>query len=127
MKLQAPPDTGIIPEDGQWGEIYVQVKFVKDGTDDTSGEPKLIQNLEEILKVESEPIEGKLAIRIIHAKGLEVKDTVIEGGKSDPYVRVALPNGQQLETDVSTNNLNPIWNYKRELEFSCPKNVNITF
>ena len=123
MTIQAPPDSSIIPEDGKWGELYVQVKFVKDGTEDKSGEPPLIQKLEEVLKLESVPIEGKIAIRIIHAKGLPVTDNLLEGSKSDPYVRVILPNGKQYETEVSTNNLNPIWNHKQDMEFSCPKNV----
>jgi len=121
--VQAPPKTSIIPENNKWGELYVQVKFLKDGTENDANEPDLLYDLEEMLKVESEPIEGSLSIRVIHAKGLPITDSLAEGGLSDPYVKIIVPEAKVQQTEVSANNLNPIWNYKIELPVTIPKNV----
>lgn len=96
---------------------------MKIGTPDDGKEPQMAYNLEEMLKVEALPIEGTLSIRTIHAKGLPVTDTFMNGGKSDPFVRVILPNDRTYDTDVKSNNLNPIWNHKYEAEFAIPTSV----
>ena len=112
-----------MPENNKWGELYVQVKFLKDGTQDDPKEPLILYNLEEMLKVESEPIEGSLSIRVIHAKGIPITDSLAEGGLSDPFVRIIIPETKVQQTGVSANNLNPIWNYKLDLPVTIPKNV----
>lgn len=123
LEVQAPPESKMIAENNKWGELYVQVKFVKIGTPDDGKEPVMAYNLEEILKTEALPIEGTLSIRTIHAKGLPVTDGILQGGKSDPYVRVVLPNDKVYETEVKSNNLNPVWNNKYEAEFAVATSV----
>lgn len=98
--------------------------FVPEGQDAESVPfPPLKENLKEILEKERAPEIGTFHIRVIHAKGLPVMDSGIEGNSCDPYIEIHLPNGKILKTDVKKNTLRAIWKQAFTEKISVPKNV----
>jgi len=60
---------------------------------------------------------ARLLITVESAYNLYNSDGVL-AGKSDPYVIVEVPGqeGMRLQTDVISNELNPVWNFTGEIE-----------
>lgn len=58
-----------------------------------------------------------LLVTLIQAKGLRNTDAGTRGDKSDPYCTCEIPRKpkSKIETPVVWNNLNPVWNYTRQI------------
>lgn len=116
MKQEAGP-AGI-------GDLYVQLRFFKEGEADDGSAPPLLENLEEALKKENEPIKGKLKVHVVHAKDLIAADSSrIQGSKSDPYCKVTFPDGSTLKTGVTKQNLTAIWKEMMTKDINIPKST----
>eukprot|EP00928_Gymnodinium_smaydae_P095597 TRINITY_DN8251_c0_g1_i3.p2 TRINITY_DN8251_c0_g1~~TRINITY_DN8251_c0_g1_i3.p2 ORF type:complete len:135 (+),score=7.08 TRINITY_DN8251_c0_g1_i3:82-486(+) len=68
-------------------------------------------------------------IKIVKARNLQASDTFLEGESSDPFVELKTDShikvryGQQKQTHVVIQNLNPEWNTNLDVEFDyrCPE------
>lgn len=94
-----------------FGDIYVQVKFVEHEMIDDLKEPEIIQDI---------ALNGSLFINVIFGKGLRVADSTT----SDPYVEISLPNKVKLKTSTIKETLNPVWNFKEKVPIKIPEEVN---
>jgi Ca2+-dependent lipid-binding protein, contains C2 domain len=119
VPITEPPNTSLVPDGANWGEVYVQVKFQKAGTGNSTEDAPLLVDLKAQLLEEAKPVQGNLHIRVVHGKGLPVMDIT----SSDPFVRIIMPNQETFDTPVSSSNLNPIWRYKKTVPIKLPKNV----
>ena len=94
------------------GQIYVQMKFMKDAKEeDHEGCPTIKELVKEYGRV-----IGKLKVDIYSASGLYKSDFF---GKSDPFCIAYLsphPN-EHLTTPVQKNTMEPIWNFKEKFLF----------
>ena len=89
------------------GELYVQVKYVPDGANDTSSpEPKLIEDLQAQIDKENEIIKGQLKVKLIHGKKL----LPLDGSASDPFVKITATGCKEEDGPVLKKTVNPKWN-----------------
>lgn len=110
------------------GEIYLQIKFIKEGeTEKDSSYPQFLENLEETLQKENQPIKGKLKVHCVHAKDVIISDTWVQGGKSDPYCKVTFPGGKSLETGVVPKNTTAVWKQVLAQDINIAKSVKYYF
>ena len=120
VKLDPPP--GYESKDA--GEVYIQVRYLPKGTidnqfipkpkytlppqDQTGGGGGEVQPQEPpATNVNNDVMKGQLKVVVKLGRNIKNQDW---GGKSDPFVRIKLPDGQKAETKVIDNNLNPEWN-----------------
>ena len=126
FELNGPEDVKRKQNIESFGQIYLQVKFLKQGMQDDGVKPPVKQNIEEYIKQEAELkkqlIIGKLYLNIIHARGLVRADDGATG-KADPFVTVYLPNKKTVKSDYKEKTLNPIWNFKQEVSLNIPRSV----
>jgi Ca2+-dependent lipid-binding protein len=55
---------------------------------------------------------GKIALNIIKCNELRAADTgPFKSGKSDPYLKITLPNGVEMKSPTIKKELNPVFNY----------------
>ena len=110
FKLSGNPNVIAKKKVQDFGEIYVQVKFVEQGMIDDNVEPEMIEDIE---------LNGTLCINAIFGKGLRVADSTT----SDPYVKISLPNKTSIQSDTIENSLNPVWNFKQNVPIKIPDEV----
>lgn len=91
----------------KFGEIYLQARFLKEGSVDDKSVPEVTENLDEVILANT--YEGVLELRVIHATGLISTDSGMEGSTSDPYLQIVLPDKKEWSSKVLKNSLNPIW------------------
>lgn len=74
FELDGPADVKRKQDIESFGQVYLQVKYMKPGMKDEGAKPAVKQNIEEYLKQEAELkkqlLIGKLYINVVHAKGL---------------------------------------------------------
>ena len=102
---------------GSFGEIYVQVRFLKEGMLDDNKEPELLENLEAVLAEQNALIKGTLKLNLNHAKNLISKD----GKPGNPYCTITVPNNKLAKTQIIKNTINPIFESKRTFPISLTK------
>jgi len=106
------------------GDLYVQAKFFNEGEADDGSVPPLLENLEEILKKENQPIKGKLKVHCVHVKDVIAADnSFIQGSKSDPYCIVTFPDGSTMKTGVTKQNLTAIWKEMMTKDINIPQST----
>lgn len=110
FKLQGNPELIAEYKAQDFGDVYVQVKFVEAGMIDDHQEPEYLDEIE---------IYGNLFINVIFGKGLRPAD----GRTSDPYVEIFLPNKNKLTTKTINKTLNPVWNHKEKAPLRIPLEV----
>jgi Ca2+-dependent lipid-binding protein len=90
-------------------QIYLQIKFLDKGQMDPAIDAPLLEDLTTTLL--SKQRNGKLIIKILHAKGLLKTDTGLKGGGGDPYVKFYFPNKNSdfKKTTVKEDTLLPQW------------------
>jgi len=97
-----------------FGQIYVQMMFLKEGQLDSDPVPSVKFNLDTFLKEQEERMKeaiiGKIFVNVIYGKGLAIGDET----SSDSFCRVIFPNGNKVKSSVMKENLNPLWNFKTE-------------
>jgi len=97
-----------------FGQIYVQMMFLKEGQLDFDPVPPVNFDLTEFLKEQEERLKesivGKLFVNVVYGKGLAIGDDT----SSDSFCRVIFPNGTKIKSDVMKENLNPLWRFKTE-------------
>jgi Ca2+-dependent lipid-binding protein len=85
------------------GSVYLQAYFVPDGSKDPNTKPVDIDG--KVTLASDNIIRGTLKVRAVHARELKAADR----GSSDPYVIVKFPNGEEAESEVKKDTLNPLW------------------
>jgi hypothetical protein len=94
-----------------FGMVYVQLLFLKDGENQTTKEPPLVEDIQ-VLAKQSE-VKGTILVNVVHGKDLMRNDKPWFGGgpgSSDPFVRLKWPNGTESQTKVRDGTITPVWN-----------------
>jgi len=78
---------------------------------------------------ESHTSQGRKIFLSMRGIDLDAKDSVLLGGKSDPYLIFRSPTGEEVfRTEVIKNNLNPVWNpFEIDLGKLCGNNLQSMF
>lgn len=65
---------------------------------------------------------ASLLIHVMHAEGLKKADTILQGGKADPYVKVYVGPALVFTTKSKSTTLNPDWDeiYRHSIDVSDP-------
>jgi Ca2+-dependent lipid-binding protein len=90
-----------------FGEIYLQARFVKEGDTVPEPIPEPSENIQEVLL--KSIINGQFFINAVWGKSLPVADSGLEGSLCDPYLEIIMPDKKVLKTKSIENTLNPIW------------------
>ena len=63
-----------------------------------------------------------LEVTLLHGRDLAVGDSVLTGGKSDPYVLFSLAGSEEQRSSTQPNTLNPDWGDEGEtFSFAFPE------
>ena len=90
-----------------FGEVYIQARFVPQGKTPDSNFPALSETLEEVILAST--YEGEIRIRVVHVDNVPITDSGMEGSSSDPYVVVQFPDKKEKQSQVKKNSLKPIF------------------
>jgi len=107
-----------------FGEIYLQIKYLPLGAEDSGPEPELIEDLEAILKKENELIKGDLKFSVLHAKGLVKEDQ--KNKNIEALCKVTIPTVKEATSSKAKSDM-PVWNFTKDFRISIPRSVSLVF
>ena len=113
------PDPKKYQNKDYFGEIYIQVYYVPQGTSDPNTQP-IDKDVGEVLNAKDPNlVKGTLVVRVVHGKDLRPAD----GDTSDPFCEVKFPDEKTLSSETVNKTLNPIWNQRLERALNMKKEV----
>lgn len=104
---------------GGYGELYAMIRFAREGSADLP-EPTLLENIDEYIKKQSEPLKGTLRVIAVKGKSLIARDDEIT---SDPYIEFTFPGGKTAKSKIVNKNLNPEWNFSHDQPLNISREV----
>lgn len=100
LPLQGPPN--LIGKYRSFGSVYLQAKFLREGSPDQDNFANMLVNMDEYLR--QFQIKGKIIVHAVHAKHL-LKDD----GLPDPFLQFTFPSKKELTTRKIKNSVYPVW------------------
>lgn len=121
FKLVGPQHLYNKHHEEEFGQVYVQVKYLPPGQNDDGVEPPVKVNIEDIIKKEQELIKGVLNINILHGKNLCMESVSYDD--IDSFVSLKVPKLSEQKSETKKNTDKPQWNFKKQFNISLRKNV----